>query len=120
MNVQRHVLRAPFERHLDMPGDCFCSKTARLPALHNGLDDIRRQKGQADHATYIAHAEPIAGSDLSKRARLSGADLIESAMCPGDRFQQRQVDGRCRTIVIAYDLVATQRQAVSAAWETVV
>jgi len=44
-------------------------------------------------ASVAANLE--SGSDLSKRARLSGAELIEPAMCPGDGFQQRQIDGRC-------------------------
>jgi hypothetical protein len=91
LNVQNGLLRAPFERYLGVPGDCFCIKTGRLPALHDGLNDIRRQESQADQATHIAYGEPLARSDLSKRARLSGADLIEPAMCPGYGFQQRQV-----------------------------
>jgi hypothetical protein len=94
LNVQSGFLRAPFERDLDVPGDCFCRETGRLPAPHNGLDDTRRQECQADNATYIAHGESLACSDLSKRSRLSGADLIEPAMCPGDDFQQRQIDAR--------------------------
>ena len=77
LNVQSGLLRAPFERHLDMPGDCFCSKVGRLPTLHNGLHDIRRQESQADKATHIARGEPLACTDLSQRSRLSGADLIE-------------------------------------------
>jgi hypothetical protein len=94
LKVQSGLLRAPFERHLDVPGECFCGKTGRLPALHDGLNDIRRQESQADQASYIAHAEPLARSDLSQRFRLSGADLVEPAMCPGNGFQQRQIDGR--------------------------
>jgi hypothetical protein len=54
LNVQSGFLRAPFERDLDVPGDCFCRETGRLPALHNGLDDTRRQECQADNATYMA------------------------------------------------------------------
>ena len=53
LDVQSGPLRAPFERHLDVPGHCFCGKTGRLPALHNGLNDIRRQESQADQAAYI-------------------------------------------------------------------
>ena len=94
LNVQSGPMRAPFERQLDAPGDCFCSKTGRLPALHNGLNDIRRQECQADQATYIANGEPVARSDLSERGRFPGADRIEPAMCPGDGFQQRQIDRR--------------------------
>ena len=30
LNVQSGFLRAPFERDLDVPGECFCSKTGRL------------------------------------------------------------------------------------------
>jgi hypothetical protein len=51
-----------------------------LPDDLNGKDAIELGCGQADHATYITHGEPLACSDLSKRARLSGADLIEPAM----------------------------------------
>jgi hypothetical protein len=66
LNVQSSLLRAPFERDLDVPSDCFCSKTGRLPALHKGLNDIRRQESQTDQATYIAHGEPLACGNLSK------------------------------------------------------
>jgi hypothetical protein len=119
LKVQSGLLRAPFERHLDVPGECFCSKTGRLPALHDGLNDIRRQESQADQASYIAHAEPLARSDLSQRFRLSGADLVEPAMCPGqrlsaaaDRRSPLKDCGRRR-------LAAAQRRAVSAALETI-
>jgi hypothetical protein len=44
-------------RDLDMPGDCFCFKVGRLPTLHNGVHDIRRQESQADQTTHIAHGE---------------------------------------------------------------
>ena len=54
LKVQSGLLRAPFERDLNVPGECFCSKTGRLPAFHNGLNDVRRQEGQTDHATYWA------------------------------------------------------------------
>jgi hypothetical protein len=77
------LLRAPFERQLDVPGECFCRKTDRLPALHDGLNNNRRQT-QADQAANIAHGEPLTCSDLGQRSRLSGADLVEPPMCPGD------------------------------------
>ena len=54
LNVQSGPLRAPFEWDLDVPGECFCSKTGRLPALHDGLNDFRRQESQADQATHVA------------------------------------------------------------------
>ena len=93
LNVQSGPLRVPFERQLDAPGDCFCSKVGRLPTLHNGLHDIRRQESQADQATHIAHGEPLACSDLSKRARLSGGDLIEQAVP-----RQHKLDSSPRTV----------------------
>jgi hypothetical protein len=48
-----------------------CGKTGRLAALHNEVNNIRRQEGQTDHATYIAHGEPLACSDLSQRSCFS-------------------------------------------------
>jgi hypothetical protein len=39
LNVQNGLLRAPFERHLNLPGECFRDKTGRLPALHDEPDD---------------------------------------------------------------------------------
>ena len=76
LNVERSLLRAPIERQLDVPGECFRGKTGRLPTLHNGFNDIRRQESQADHATYIAHGKPLACSDLSKRAPESGSGAV--------------------------------------------
>lgn len=36
LKVQTGLLRATFERQLDVPGECFRGKTGRLSALHNG------------------------------------------------------------------------------------
>jgi hypothetical protein len=61
LNVQSGLLRALFERHLDVPGDRFCSKTGRLSALQNGVNDIRRKESQADQAAYISARRPSRG-----------------------------------------------------------
>jgi hypothetical protein len=84
LNVQNCPLRAPFKRELDVPGDCFCSEAGRLPTLHDGLDDVRLQEGQANQAAHIANGEPLACSDLCKRSGLAGAEFIEPAMCQPD------------------------------------
>ena len=52
--VQSCSLLAPRERKFDAPSDCFCAKSGRLPAFHNGLNYIRRQESQTDQAPYVA------------------------------------------------------------------
>ena len=54
VNVQNDSLRAPGEPKLDAPGKYFCGKSGWVTALHNGLNDIRRQESQADQSAYVA------------------------------------------------------------------
>ena len=39
LDVQSGLLRAPFERHLDVPRGYFCSKTGRLPGRAASLSN---------------------------------------------------------------------------------
>jgi len=70
------------ERKLDASGECFRGQSGRLPALHDRLNDIRRQESQADQAAHVTGGESFARSDRSNRSCLAGAQLVESAMCP--------------------------------------
>jgi hypothetical protein len=57
LNVQSGLLRAPFERDLNVPGECFCTKTGRLPALHMAKQG--RKRSDATSVSMPATLRPL-------------------------------------------------------------
>jgi hypothetical protein len=84
LNFQSGPLRAPFERQLDAPGDCFCSKVGRLPALHNGINDIRRQESQTARATAFNSGRSTVAAERSRSPTISRNSTPRRFSCIGN------------------------------------
>jgi hypothetical protein len=66
LNVQSGLLRALFERHLDVPGDRSAVRLdgCRPSTMESTISGARKAKGIK--RTTLAHGDRLAGCDLSK------------------------------------------------------
>src|SRR5260370_36221632 len=81
------LLHGPVECEIDTPDQLRRGEVGGLSALEDGLDDVRGQKRQRQHAADVAVIHPFALGERSDRC-LAGEERVEAAIPPRDFLDQ--------------------------------
>src|ERR1700730_11328880 len=90
---QQAALVGPVERQIEF-GETCRGEFDRLPAVHDGVDQLGAEKGEVDEAPDIAPRDTIALGQFSQRPGASGGKLLEPRAPTRDRLDKRGVASR--------------------------
>jgi hypothetical protein len=65
------------------------SELDRLPAIENGLDDVRREEGEWQNTTDVRLMHGVPASKIGNRSNVTAAKLVEPLMTLHDSGDER-------------------------------